>query len=310
MALVGAAPACAAFDPNSFVNKPLAPDAPLDPASAAMVNRLQSQVSQYGPWVNTHSFSTPVYTAQAGDPVVDVTANPFDPGLAPLFKNVPLPSTAEPSPDNEGNLVLYQQSSDTLWEFYQLRHDTSGNWEASFGGKMTNVSTNPGYFLDARGAAATGIALLGSLQQIAELQSGVINHAVAFGMPKPAPCYRWPAQRQDGDALSRSDPLAPPEGSILRLPASLNIDALNLPNYTKMVAKAVQKYGMVLRDRSGAVVFYAEEPRPTTAPDPYSGTGGIFGGSSPSSLLSRFPWDKLQVLATPSGKSSCQGLGG
>jgi hypothetical protein len=215
-----------------------------------------------------------------------------------------------PSPDNEAGLVLYQPSSDTLWEFYALRHNAAGNWEATFGGKMTSVSTNPGYFLDRRGPAATGISELATLQTISELQAGAIEHAVAFGMPNPAPCYRWPAQRQDGDALERSDPLAPPEGAILRLPASLNIDALNLPSYTKTVAKAVQKHGMVLRDRSGAVVFYAEEPRPIGGANPYTDPGGIFGGSSPSSLLSRFPWDKLQVLATPSGHSSCEGLGG
>ena len=66
----------------------------------------------------------------------------------------------------------------------------------------------------------------------------------------------FPAQRADGDSTADT---AIPEGTRFRLPASLNIDALNLPRQTAMMAKAAQKYGIVVATaRRGG--FRAEDP--------------------------------------------------
>src|SRR3712207_128747 len=92
------------------------------------------------------------------------------------------------------------------------------------------------------------------------------------------------------------DPAAIPEGTRFRLPASLNIDALGLPPMTAAMAKAVQKYGMVVRDRAGAVTFYGEDP----AQYPTNEWPTLYGGLQPWQVTQAFPWDKLQVLKLPS----------
>jgi hypothetical protein len=301
------------YAPDSYVNRTLPDNAPLDPQSTTMVQRLVSQVQASHAWIGTtdyYDYGVPVYTVPAGQPTVAVSTP--SPGLAPQFTAVPLPSDAFPDAGTDGHLAVYQPSTDTAWEFWVLTKDGTGQWSALYGGRMPNVSSNPGYFIDppgsGYGARATSIPLLAGVLRIAELQALQINHVIGFAMPKPAPCYRWPAQRQDGN-LSNSDWLAPPEGAILRLPASLDIDALNLPPLTAAIAKTIQRHGMVLQDRGGNVGFQGEDPRPTS-PNPYAGPSGIFEGTSPAYLLSFFPWDKLQVLATPPVWSPCEHLNG
>jgi hypothetical protein len=98
-----------------------------------------------------------------------------------------------------------------------------------------------------------------------------------------------PAQRTDGNNTA-SDSV--PEGATFRLPASLDIAALNLPPLVRMMAEAVQRYGMILRDKAGATVFYGEDPTPSGS-DLWQ---VAFGGSSPGPLIAQFPWDQLQLL--------------
>jgi hypothetical protein len=302
------------FAPDSYVNRTLPDDAPLDPQSAVMVQRLKSQIdglpnAPSHAWIGTtgyYDYGVPIYTVPAGQPTVKVTTPATN--LQPQFNAVPLPPDAFPDAGTDGALALYQPSTDTLWEFWVLEKDAAGNFSARFGGRMTNVSSNPGWFEGGFGARATSLPMFSTVLRISELQAHAINHSIGFAMPKPAPCYRWPAQRQDGD-LKNSDWLAPPMGSILRLPANLDIDAMSMPPLTKAIAKAVQKHGMVLDDRGGNVGFQAEDPRPVS-PNPFAGPTGIFEGTSPSYLLTFFPWDKLQVLATPNGKSPCEHVNG
>src|SRR2546423_34354 len=82
----------------------------------------------------------------------------------------------------------------------------------------------------------------------------------------------------------------------IRLTASLTIDALNLPRQTAMMAKAAQKFGILVVDGSGSVSFRAEDPylyKQQYGSDPY---GYLFGGLWPNQLLGSFPWAQLQVV--------------
>jgi hypothetical protein len=135
--------------------------------------------------------------------------------------------------------------------------------------------------------------VIGGTMLISELESGRIRHALAVDLPAPrAREYSWPAQRTDGTG----PPGSIPEGAQLRLPADLNLKALDLPPLTLMMAQAVKRRGMIVRDQSGtAIGFFAEDP-PASTVDPYYGPDGLFGGEWPTSLLSTFPWGELQVL--------------
>ncbi len=210
---------------------------------------------------------------------------------------VPIPFGAKPAAGTDAQMVVWQPATDTMWEFWRMIKQ-AGEWHAAAAGVMDHVSTNPGRFSSAAwpgaqpwwGATATGLPLVGGLISIDELRQGTIDHALAIAIPDPrAGAWSWPATHGDGD---NPDPDSLPEGARLRLDPSLRISSLNLPPVTRALAEAAQRYGIVIRDRSGVVAFYGRDPGPGGA-DPYP---TLFGSRYPYELLADFPWRRLQVL--------------
>ena len=283
------------FARSSFWNRRLPVDAPLDPRSPTLVAALSREVSReadanVGPWINTSRYSVPVYRVGAGVPAVRVT---LDTGVVSLqrdFAAVPIPPGAHAAAGSDQHLVIYQPATDTMWEFWHAQELADG-WHARWGGKMTSVSRNPGYFPDPYGASATSLPLLGGLMTIDELRAGRIDHALALAVPNTAAgAVTWPAQRADGRVTGAD---AIPEGTHFRIDPSLDLSKLGLPAPALAMARAAQRYGIVLRDTAGCVVFYGEDPT-VAGGDPY---GQIFGGRYPNQLLRYFPWKHLQVVA-------------
>jgi hypothetical protein len=291
--LVPAADAAAAvpFAPNSAWNAPLADTAPLASDSAALVADLNRQVTAYTTSINTTKYSVPVYAVPAGQPTVKVTLDTTAPALAADFAAVPLPADARPAAGSDQHLTVWQPSTDSLWEFWLMAKKADG-WHARWGGKMTNVSANPGYFANPYGATATSLPLIGGLMRRDELSASKIDHALAISVwDVRKDVVRWPAQRTDGTTTTSA---SIPEGTRFRFPASLNLDAISMPAATRAMAKAVQRYGMIVRDRAYCVCFYAEDTTQWGA-SPY---GSIFGTPwlDGNNALRGFPWSKLQAV--------------
>jgi hypothetical protein len=288
------------FAEDSVWNQALSPTARRSPLSEPYVGELLRQVRDFGAWVNTDEYSTPVYTVGPGQPRVPVTLRPVNgggvtPSLQAALSSVPIPAAARPARGTDHHLVVWQPSTDEMWEFWVLRRE-DGGWVAAFGGAMRNVSENPGYYdpnawpgaEDDWGATASSLPLLGGLMTIEELRSGRIEHALALAIPEPSPEFVWPAQRSDGESVA---PTAIPEGTDFRLPADLDLEGLDLPPAALTMARAAQEYGMIVRDRSGVVSLYGEAP--LGSGNPY---GEIFENLFPDALLEHFPWSELEVV--------------
>src|SRR6202035_1060669 len=207
-------PGSAFFSPSSVWNQPLGPDTPIDPSSNALVGTLAQTVGaqqrgKYGPWISTSGFSTPIYTVPEGQPTVYVTLETINPYLQSALSAVPLPPEALPASGSDGQLVVWQPSTGTMWEFWRL-HQTLSGWAAKWGGVMSNVTTSPGMYTPAAypgartywGATASGLPLLGGLITIQDLQQGRIDHALALGIPETKyKVWSWPATHTDGQRL-------------------------------------------------------------------------------------------------------------
>ena len=173
----------------------------------------------------------------------------------------------------------------------------NGQWHARWGGEMNDVSQTPGYFEHTGltsnwGATATGLPLLGGLVTLADLKRGYINHALAIALVETARArYAWPAQRTDGSTFT-PNVVGIPEGTRFRLDPRLNIAKLHLSPIDRMLARAAQKYGIVVRDKAGAVVFYGQDP----VGQPSNPWSEMFGTAGPGSVLAQFPWSHLEAL--------------
>ena len=283
------------FAPTSFWNTPLSSTAAVDPSSSTLVSTLVGQVSSYKAWINTYKSSSPVYVVPSSQPLTRVILDGKSSStLSAAFNSVPLPSNPKPAAGTDAQLTVWQPSTNSMWEFWMM-YSKAGKWHARWGGKMTGVSSNPGYFSPASwGATATGLPLLGGLITLHDLNKGSIDHALAFDITDARKSWwSWPAQRSDGSLDSLT---SIPEGTRFRLDPNLDLSTLVMPRATRMIAQAAQRYGMVVRDRTLSSPAFEAEDATRFGVDPYYGSTGWFEGKSPSQLLAYFPWSRLQAL--------------
>jgi hypothetical protein len=295
------------FSPSSLWNEALAPDAPLDPSSAPIVAAFEEEIAAeeragYGPWINTTSYSLPIYTVPRDQPTVRVQLRDSarEPALAAAWSAVPLPADARPAAGTDRILVVWQPSTDRLWEFWRLAHE-GDSWHASWGGAMQHVSSNPGAYGPEAwpgaepwwGSSASSLSVVGGLISLEDLELGEIDHALAMAIPDArAGVYASPAQRSDGRS---PNPLSLPEGAHLRLNPDLDLDSLHLPRLTLMLAEAAQRYGIFITDSSTTTTVYAQDPTPTGS-NPYAGQDGYLEDKHPNEILESFPWSQLELL--------------
>ena len=292
------------FSSNSVWNRPDAGTAQLgnQRLAQALIQEADSEIrAGTGPWIETSESSTPVYVVGASQRCVPVhldVTEAYGKSLKSAFERVPLPADARPAAGSDAHLTLIQPSTDSMWEFWRLRRD-GDVWHAEWGGAIHNVSASPGYYTSASwpgaqsnwGASATSLPVVAGTMTIGELESGHIDHALAVSIPNARKgVFAFPAQRTDG-TLGASQAI--PEGTTFRLDPKLDIASLHLPRVVATMAKAAQRYGIIVRDKTlHAIGFYAEDPSPLGT-NPYR---RIFEGKPPSVLLKLFPWRHLQVV--------------
>jgi hypothetical protein len=305
-ALPARAPDGQLFAPGSFWNKRLPATAPLDPSSAVLVQSLvaevaREQTARIGPWISVGRRAAPLYRVGPDQRRVRVHLDNgnerFRRTLQRAFASVPIPAAARPADPPDGHMTVWQPATDKLWEFYRARREPDG-WHARWGGAIRRVSKSRGYYTRAAwrgakpawGATASSLPVIGGAMLLDELGRGRIDHALAINVPfARAGVFAWPAQRTDGDG----GPTTLPEGARLRLDPTLVLGELGLPKLTRMIARAAQRYGLVVRDQTGhGISLFGENPSQFGG-DPYR---KYFRGRTPQQLLADFPWERLQVL--------------
>jgi hypothetical protein len=309
------------FGGSSIWNQQVPATAPQDPNAPAIMGNFLQQEATEGLGISTTSFGVPIYNVGSSQKMVRVKLDQGSSSspLQTAFNLVPLPLAARQANGTDANLAVYQASTDTMWEFWRLSLQSDG-WHAAWGGKMSQVTTNPGYYRNVKdpfgnileqpnwGTTAASFPLVAGVLTIEELQSGSINHAIGLAISHTCAGY-WaaPAQRTDGDSL---DPTCVPEGAHFRLDPKLNLASLNLPHFTYMLAQAAQKYGIIINNRSSGFTIRGEDPyqfqlahgyNPYTGPQSKPGSPGALYDKWPSEILRAFPWSHLQLLPmTPS----------
>jgi hypothetical protein len=189
---------------------------------------------------------------------------------------------------------------------------TPGRWHAITGGKIDAASRSPGYFQDVVspdgavrqryfwGASATSLPLVGGLITRRDLALGRIDHALSIGLPNTSPAssiiaadmWAFPAQRSDGKSTL---PTAIPEGTRMRLDPDLDLSSLGLSPFARMLAEAVQRYGMIVHGGSAATAIYGEDPSPYERLGEPSFYEAYLGPQPPRGYAEGFPWEHLQV---------------
>jgi len=264
--------------------------------------------------INTDAYAPAVYTVAADQARVSVKiANPNPHLRRAMAAGVPIPPGAQPASGTDGQLVIWQPGTDTMWELFRARSEADG-WHAAYGGRIRDVSKSPGHYRDVSdaarpgtfreqhswGEAASSIPNLPGLITLDELRRGRIDHALVFATWVNAPGkWVYPAQRSDG-ACNGEHCSEIPQGARFRLGPGYKVSQIDHP-VVRMIARVVKNYGMVLYNKTGGGVgFYTEGWRQHRTDDPYHGPGGFFTADPdqqrPTEFMREFPWERLQML--------------
>ena len=270
---------------------------------------------------STIPLGQPGYTPKVPVAITYLPNSPYHVSLQNLINSlggVPIPSYAQPATGTDQILDVYDSGTDTFYEFWHFCPQNPASFDPA-GGNFSNLSAcqsrsaqaakigvqataetagivqqasqsdgifsdkaYPGYSYWTWGTLGSNITNLVGEATISELQSGVINHAVAVTLPSASGglkdsagnllfsgtyCtdkWAYPAQQKGPLYTTNTASDCVPEGVRLRLNLTdTQIAALSLTPMAKQYAYAAAHYGIVVRERSAsAPSFLRESPYP------------------------------------------------
>lgn len=294
---------------DSPINKPIPQNPTLDPLNTAIISYITSQMASDKRGVLDCSiYGSRVYHATAATPRVMVapsaSRDPLNYPMVTTGLSIPLDPTWLPAPGTDAHLCVVDTDGleYSFWEYTGGANPTAGG----AGVTDTNSSEITSRF---QGATAARFSRLAGLIRIEEWERGFIDHAIfiASSITKPGspPPFRFPAKQSDGKNLDGA-PLNAclEEGARLQLDPNFDVDAqAGWQPWHRIVAKAMQTYGMYVGDTGGALLSIpAEIPKSATGPEatarhnsPLLYSLGI--ADRYARFPDDFPWSSMRVLA-------------
>jgi len=153
----------------------------------------------------------------------------------------PIPRRPRIEAGSDHHMLIVDSGTCKLYEMWNVRHTRRG-WRAGSGAvwKMTSNALRPDGWTS---ADAAGLPILPGLVRYPEVSAGVIDHALRFTAPQTRDAHIYPARHDAGSGSSAS---LPPMGLRVRLKSSFDLSQLS--PQARVVAVALQHYGMILAD--------------------------------------------------------------
>ncbi|MBC7845625.1 MAG: hypothetical protein H7Y10_03940 [Flavobacterium sp.] len=299
------------FAASSFWNQPIPENPEIDPQNKHFITLLKREYSGAFFRINLTSWTIPVYDVDDTTPrfVVKKYAlseeekkqwntkrDTYGHGEAFDKEPIPIPLEAQADPQGDAHCALVDWKNGIGWDMWGLFKNSDGSWTSKTGMKYSIdgdgiFSIKPfkikngesiHYFGPSR---AAGVPATAGLIMYDEIVSGEINHKLACATRVNA--YQehvYPAIWTDGFIIGGI-----PEGAVIQLDPALDLSKFDLTPEEIVVAKAMQKYGMVVSDIAGSNTLYGEglwsHPEKTWE-EKLRGIGGI----------STIPLDHYRVL--------------
>jgi hypothetical protein len=291
------------YSKTSIWNTPVGPSPKYDVHSAEMVANLE--LSNEGRIITAgEAYNYPVYFADEQTPRWDIpcrinrctiASSDQDILRTDMVQNVPIPVDAQPGEDTDARMIIIDTITHTEYDLSKARRTETG-WVAGTVSLYNILWDGTPVGHSARGS---GIPAYAGLLRPWEIRQGRIEHALAFGYTETAEnkCV-FPASKTDGKSPL---PFAIPEGARLQLDPALtdaDFDQMGLDPTGKIIARALQEYGMILVDTSGSLKIYVED----LINNPY-----VTEAWSDSDLnltkesIYNIPYTAFRVLELPSG---------
>ena len=168
-----------------------------------------------------------------------------DRGRYPIPRRVPIEGGR--ASDGDRHVIVVDRSRCRLYELFDA-HPLNGGarWRAG-SGAIFNLRSNRVRPRGWTSADAAGLPILPGLARYPEVRRGRIDHALRFTASETRRAFIYPARHFASDL---TDPDLPAMGQRLRLKAGFDIS--RFPSQSRIVLRALKRYGMILADNGSS----------------------------------------------------------
>ena len=267
------------FSATSFWNQPIPENPEIDPGSDHWISLLKSDPSGNNFGINATKYTIPVYEVDENTTRYNVgyyylteqekahwetSRERF--GHGPGFdEGVPIPDIAVPDPESDAHMAIIDRKAGIAWNMWGVQRMQDGSWISNTG--MRYPLNGDGIFetedfevingesIHFHGPSrAAGVPAIAGLIMYEEVMKGEIRHKLACATRFNAVQeFVYPAAWTDGWLDGGL-----PEGAVIQLDPALDLNQFDLTEGEKVVARALQVYGMVNVDNAGGSPIYAE----------------------------------------------------
>jgi hypothetical protein len=247
---------CPVFPATNAWNQPIAA-LPLNPLSAQIISHIQAigATKVHPDFGENPLYGIPFVVVPGSQPLVPITYGLYgdesDPGPFPIPLDAPIEGGGGVG---DSHVLVLQQQTCQLYELFAARRSGSG-WFADSGAKFDLLTGAPRP-IGWTSADAAGLPILPGLVRYDEVAAGLIAHAIRVTFSQTQAGFVPPASHV---ASNNPDPTLPAMGMRLRLSASFNVAALT--GQAKVIATAMQQYGLIVAD-NGSNWFFQGAPNP------------------------------------------------
>jgi hypothetical protein len=241
------------FQASSYWNTGLPRSAPVDPKSPVYIRdsldrrHTQGFLGLTGAPGSSQSYATPVYWAQATDPVYTIV--PTRNG-EPVQVHIPRHATAASGSD--GQMTIIDVSLDQVVGLNRASYrPTRDRWLVGSTDRYM-ISSNglsagvPGHD-DPRNFGHRGVPASARAVRVDEMRAGIIDHRLECFWWATAPAHYWPLS---GHETGKGGVV--PEGMVIRVKPSVDLASKGLSAPARVIARALQDYGCLIGDNSGS----------------------------------------------------------
>ena len=205
-------------------------------------------------------WQAPVYRVPADEPnpIVRVTNT-----YSGRVENWEVPTYAIPAPEADAHMAVINLHTGMVYEFWSARWTSSTSISA--GGMVAfpingNGISNPTYRrVTASGFANTNGSVM--LEDFYNPATGTydgtrhINHALTMNLPSSILSTGFVAPAVGGEEAGSAGSNGIPLGARFALPATLNVDTLNVHPFVRELLRAMRDYGAYVGDGSGSAAY-------------------------------------------------------
>ena len=241
---------CPIFPASNVWNTPV-DQLPVAADSATLIDSIGRDRGLHADFGHELRYGIPYNVASKRTPRVKVSFEYADESDRVRY---PIPPHPRQEGGGDAHIIVVDRDRCRLTELYAAER-VNGRWKAGSGASW-NLRSN-GLRPDGwTSADAAGLPILPGLVRYDEVARGEIRHAIRFTAEQTRKAHIYPARH---DAGSSDDPALPPMGARVRLRASYDIS--KLPRQARVIAKAMQAYGMILADNGSNWYFSGASDR-------------------------------------------------